>query len=115
MSPMLVAERRLFVVAAGVAVALVAGCGEDETSVPISGGVVAIGDSELRVTLGCYDSGRVEVEEGPEQIELRGFAEGKIDGDCATTATANLEEPLGDRMVIDGKTGRSIEVRSERG
>ena len=97
---------RFAVVCAG----LLAACAHGEQPVEISGEARTISPTEFFVTVGCYEEVRVEVDEGPEVIELRGYGEGAVGGDCGSIATVTLEEPLDDRQLVDARTGRTIET-----
>lgn len=101
--------RALLAVGGSLALGLAA-CAQSEEAVPISGDVRALGPSQLEVVVGCFEDVRVEVDEGPAEVEIRGYGQGRLGGDCASTETVTLEEPLGDRRLVDGKTGRPVDV-----
>lgn len=102
-----VASLRLFL--AGVLAITVAGCAPGEQAVAISY-VSQVGAAEYEARVGCYNKVRVEVDERSDEVELRGYGEDEIKGDCATTAVVTLDEPLGTRRLLDGKTGRTLTV-----
>ena len=91
---------------------LLVGCGSDEeaTVIPQARSVSA---TRVEVFMGCYDSVRVEVDESPERVELRAYGKGLNGGECETFTTVSLKSPLGDRRLVDGKTGQTIKVRPE--
>ncbi|MEQ1787253.1 MAG: hypothetical protein ABL966_09385 [Acidimicrobiales bacterium] len=111
-------NRRVALVLAGsltMVSALVGGCSRIEEAVPVSGAVLAISPTQFEVTVGCFDSVRVEVDEETDRVELLAYGKGRIGGDCASTAIVSLAAPLGDRSVVDGKTGRTVPVTPPEG
>lgn len=85
------------------------GCSGGEQA-DVIGGVSQVGPAEYEVVVGCYKKVRVEVEERSDEVELRGYGEDLINGECASTAVVTLDEPLGSRRLLDGKTGRILTV-----
>ncbi len=104
------------VLAVGSLLALaLSACAAGEEHVPVSGDVLLLGPAQLEVTVGCFEEVRVEVDEGPDEVTLRGYGEGRIGGECGSIATVTLEDPLGGRRLVDGKTGRIVEVTPTSG
>ena len=85
------------------------GCQDESEVVPVST-VVAISDVELEFTFACHDQIRLEVDQEPDRVTIRGLGEGRIDGDCGSLVTTTLDEPLGDRTLIDAGSGRVLTV-----
>lgn len=84
--------------------------GDGEDAVPIGGTVRAITPSQFEVIVGCFDSVRVEVDQDADRVVLRGFGTGQRGGDCGNFDVVALDDPLDDRSLIDGKSGRTIPV-----
>jgi hypothetical protein len=100
------------VVLAAFPVAL-AGCAEDWTTLPIRSYDV---EAERRVTVEghCNEDGRVVVvDEDDGRVELRLEIRGERRGDCLDCPSATLDEPLGERAVVDASTGDPVPFRPE--
>lgn len=92
-------------VAALVSVLLLAagGC-EEESGLPIFG-VRLTDDATVTATLACAQDVRVLVDETPTQVELR-FRGTDPGSSERCTVDVDLDDPLGDRLVLDGRDGR---------
>jgi hypothetical protein len=61
----------------------------------------------------CNGSNEAKTTEQPDQVRVDVRTDDAPGGDdCSDVLTIQLKEPLGDRPVIDGSTGRSVEVLS---
>ena len=68
--------------------------------------------TELSLQIGSCSStaALVEVEETSSEVRLRARTTSDVDGDCGDGAEVALNQPLGDRVVIDASTGEQITV-----
>lgn len=90
-----------------VAVALlVSACGSGRTELPVAG--VSVDGSRIAVYDWCHDDPTLEVDEDPAAVEIRFSVREESGGDCFSCTEVTLEEPLGDRAVIDASTGREV-------
>lgn len=85
-----------------------AGCGIGWQDLTIS--QVSVGEEDRTLTVGwhCHEDSSVTVEETPDEVRLRLRAY-SYRGDCAEGTVVTLQEPLGDRTVIDATTGTAVE------
>jgi hypothetical protein len=106
-------------VAAGLALALVAGCSTQEHPRILG----ADGDSQsatLKVSVAsCNRNPVVNAKETDSEVRLIATVEKQegVNGtdDCADLATVTLKAPLGPRSIIDDSTGGKVEVTNETG
>jgi len=90
-----------------VAVALlVSACGSGRTELPVAG--VSVDGSRIAVYDWCHDGPTLEASEDSSTVELRFSVREETGGDCFSCTEVTLEEPLGDRPVIDASTGREV-------
>jgi hypothetical protein len=70
------------------------------------------GDRTLVLELdACNGSNEAKTTERPDQVRVDVRTDDAPGGDdCSDVITIQLNEPLGDRPVIDGSTGRSVEL-----
>jgi hypothetical protein len=103
-------KRLLAVSLAVVAAAALAGCssGSDEVTVESAQSF----GRELQLTLNsCTDEDPVvEVTEDPGAVRVVAHVDGEYQGDCLQGATVTLEQPVGDRQLIDDVAGRAVYV-----
>lgn len=79
--------------------------------VGVSEVVVVQGGRSLDVAVdSCNGDPAVEVRESDEAVTLSVVATGNED-DCQDVATVSLDDPLGDRVVRDGRDGELVGVR----
>lgn len=101
----------LVAVALGLAVRAVRTLGEPVPTALLDGRVLA--DGRLAVTVGsCNKSPTGEVSEDDAMVTITAFAPppGPDRDDCADGLVFRLDEPLGDRLVVDGASGLTIGV-----
>jgi hypothetical protein len=99
-------------VAAGVLALLLAataGCGEDRRQVAIFD-VSPDGPTRLVLSVeSCNASPRAHVDEHDDRVVVTVTADDRDDmDDCADGVVVELDEPLGDRELVDGSTGDAV-------
>lgn len=64
----------------------------------------------IEVGLGSCRANVVEVEarESETEVRIRVWVKGGIDADCQDIVSIDLDEPLGDRQVIDAESGDRV-------
>lgn len=75
---------------------------------------VFVGDDDrvLRlIVASCNADLTAEVEEGDTEVEITVTMRNNTRNACEDVLQISLSEPLDDRMVVDGSTGRAMEVR----
>jgi hypothetical protein len=88
--------------------AVLAGCGDDWRSHPIWSYDLET-ESRLTVEGHCNDDGRVVVvDQDGERVELRLEVQGERRGDCLSCPEVTLDEPLGDRTVVDASRDEAV-------
>lgn len=95
--------------AALAAAAVFAGCGGDEWRATEIG-LVEVADQRLIVGPHCNDDARVTAEETDEEILVSFEVKGEVEGECYGVAEVVLDEPVGDRTLIDAATGEPADV-----
>jgi hypothetical protein len=93
-------------VALAVAV-LAAGCGIGWEDQAISRVSVGEDGRTLTVAWQCHLDSSVTAEETPDEVRLL-FRVYSYRGDCAGVEVVTLQEPLGDRTIIDASTGQAV-------
>lgn len=73
------------------------------------------GPDRLVVLGHCHHVARVAVDTGDDVVELRLQTRGPPRGDCLTGVDVALDEPLGDRLLLDVATGRSPPICRAQG
>ena len=70
------------------------------------------GDRTLVLSIdACNGSNTAETTERSDQVRVKVRTDEARGGDdCSDVVTIQLKEPLGDRPLIDGSTGREVEV-----
>ena len=63
--------------------------------------LVGIGSCRAKVV-------EVATEETETEVRVRVWVEGGSDEDCADGVAVNLDQPLGERRVIDGASGETV-------
>lgn len=94
------------VVAAGAVVA--AGCGDDDRTT-LARGLVSIDGHRVAVHDNCHDGARLDVDEGDDRVVLTFSVAAETGGDCFGCIVAALEAPVGDRTLVDGATGETMQ------
>ena len=103
--------KRLVVVAVLCALAACAG----PTDYGVSVDAVSADGRTLTLTISsCGANARVTVDEKPDRVILRARG-GRSRNDCAEGAVVTLREPLGDREVIDFRSGLPLQLPATRG
>lgn len=97
-------RRRFGVAVLALAVGVLVGC-EDEAGLPILG-VRLADDTTVTATLACADAVRVLVDETPSEVRVRFMGTGAASSERCTQ-DVDLDEPLGSRLLIDGRDGRA--------
>jgi hypothetical protein len=99
----------------GSVVLLLAGCADDRADRSIMRvDVVANDGRTLWVAVAsCNGNPGIEVDQSATQVVLRARG-GTTNNDCGDIVCVQLEEPLGERAVLDGTTGEPVAV-SETG
>jgi hypothetical protein len=94
-------------IAALVAV-LAAGCALAWNDAPIS--MVAVDQDETSLIVGyhCHMDSSLEAEETSEEVRLTFRTYDEPRGDCADFERVELDEPLGQRRLIDTSTGDEL-------
>lgn len=106
-------RRILSIACTGIALALLSG---SQASAPVLEVWVGTDDRELQVVVdSCNREPEVTAVETAEEVRLharidRSFA--LLTNDCADGATVMLEEPLGNRPVVDDSTG--VQLTTQR-
>jgi hypothetical protein len=59
----------------------------------------------------CHGSPKATAEESAREVRISVRSDTSSDDECADGATVKLDQPLGDRDVVDAKTGRALRVR----
>jgi hypothetical protein len=75
-----------------------------------------LGDRTLELSLGACNAEKNEatVTEDESSVTVRVVSTNPSEGeDCADGVTVELDEPLGDRELIDATTGAHVEVTAE--
>jgi len=85
---------------------LTVGCHEYRDDRPIAS--VAVDGQRLLVPAGCYPSSDARAKESEQSMELRLSTSGASMGDCLHCEEVTLDEPLGDRPMVDRATGDEI-------
>ena len=93
-------------VALAVAV-LAAGCGIGWEDQAISGVSVSEDGRTLTVAWQCHLDSSVTAEESADEVRLQ-LRVYSYKGDCADVEVVTLQEPLGDRTIIDASTGQTV-------
>jgi hypothetical protein len=99
------------VVLAGV---VVLGCGGRRDAAIID--AVLEGERTLVLSISACnaDENRVSTNESPDFVTVSVTTDDPVGGDdCADGLTVRLVDPFGDRDLIDGATGKPVEVRRE--
>ncbi len=66
----------------------------------------------LNLTVGsCNANLTAEVEESPSQVTVTVTARDNTGNDCLDGLSVHLDQPLGDRQLLDGVTGDVVSVR----
>lgn len=86
---------------------LAAGCGVGWEDQPISRVSVAEDGRTLTVAWQCHLDSSVTADETPDEVRLL-FRVYSYEGDCADVEVVTLQEPLGDRTIIDASTGQTV-------
>jgi hypothetical protein len=71
-------------------------------------------DRRLALSVAACPEGhvvRAEVDEGPDVVTITAHTDGSYLGDCADGVTVELAEPVGERRLVDGSTGDTVEVQ----
>jgi hypothetical protein len=108
-------RRRIRTGAVGVAtiaagLVLVAAC-ESSDDVRIGGVNGEPSSSSLFLGLNTCDADlSAEVEETAEEVRIRVHAENNTTGDCLDGMRVTLDDALGNRRVIDDRTGEELDV-----
>ena len=94
-----------------VLVGLLVGCSSteavsviDEVEVRPDGRTLAFAVSS------CHGSPKATAEESAGEVRISVRSDTSSNDDCADGATVKLDRPLGDREVVDAKTGRALRV-----
>jgi hypothetical protein len=59
----------------------------------------------------CHGGPETSAEESTTQVRIEVRSDTSGEDECADGATVELEQPLGDREVVDAKTGKALRVR----
>jgi hypothetical protein len=95
-----------------VLVGLLVGCSSREAVSVIDEVVVRPDDRTLGFAVSsCHGSPKATAEESASQVRIIVRSDTSSNDDCADGATVKLNQPLGDRDVVDAKTGRALRVR----
>lgn len=94
--------------AAAVALIGLPACATGREPAPVDGVTVDGDDRTLNVGVGFCGNVRVDVVETDDVVTLTAWGGADAGGDCASGATVVLEQPLGDRRVVDGSTGNEV-------
>ena len=67
-------------------------------------------DNHLAYEVGthCHPEARASLTEGADRVVITFETRGELMGDCADGIEITLDEPLGDRIVIDATTGSVV-------
>ncbi len=96
---------------------LLGGCSGRDTVEIVDGTADRSSHQLMLGVASCNAELEVKVEEGDDdvRITITRPAPGKAENHCQDLATVELDEPLGDRAVIDGGTGQTVEMRKNDG
>lgn len=107
----------IWAVALASSTVLLSGCSGRDT-VEILDGTADPSSHQLMLGVAsCNAELEVKVEEGDDhvRITITRPLPGKAEDHCQDLATIELNEPLGDRTVIDGGTGQTVEISKNDG
>lgn len=96
-------------VAVAVLALVLASCGGWQ-GMPID--AVEADGRRLLVGVHCEDDARVQVEESADEVVLSLQGKGRLLGECADAIEVLLDEPPGDRTVIDKANGEPMVVEA---
>jgi hypothetical protein len=88
----------------------VASCGADGTRIVDAYGLPDSSSLELSIDTCGATVKSVDVEETAEEVRISVETEGGEGPECLDSTVAELDEPLGDRRVVDASTGNEVEV-----
>jgi hypothetical protein len=97
-------------------IAALAGCGGPQTEfAEIIRGALTDNPSMIDVSVAvCTPEPEIDVQETASQVVVTAtYRPVRADADCARIVSIELEEPLGDRVVIDGSNGDEVHVDAE--
>ena len=96
-------------VATGIILAGTVACGGGRKEVSLSYWRPSTAQA-IEVGLGSCRADVVEVEakESETEVRIRVWIKGGMDADCQDTISIDLDEPLGDRQVIDAESGDRV-------
>ena len=92
------------------ALVLLTSCGSDGTGIVEAYGSPDSERLELAIDACRAESTSYDAEESDDEVVITITTEGGEGPECADGLTVELEEPLGDRRLVDGSTGEEVEV-----
>ena len=87
------------------------GCALAWNDAPISAGAIDPDETSLIVGYHCHMDSSLEAEETSEEVRLTFRTYDERRGDCADIERIELDEPLGERRLIDTSTGDELTPR----
>lgn len=106
-------RRALPWLAAALSVGLLTACGLTSNAVEFRSATRAPSDHELLlVTETCNATVGAEVQETESTITITLTAEDNTQGDCRDLTRVQLDDPIGDRVLIDGSRDEPVPVKT---
>ena len=111
-------RHQVLATAAALAVTLL-GCSETTSQeAPVFGGYLGDDKHLVHLSVGACHPDRTDTEVHETSDEVRVLVtvtEPDENVDCGTEVTLNLDEPLGDREVVDASTDKTVEISRQAG